>query len=256
MEHGVTPGSGPGHLALFGYDPFKYQIGRGILEALGLEMQVGQNSIAGRGNYCLLDAEGKITDRRAGRLSTEQNLELTETLSNINIDGATIDIKAGKEHRAAIVFNPTNDAKFRDQITDSDPLQTDVFPNQVKAIPKNASETASIIQSFLEQANTILRESSEANGIILRGFSSKPKIPLMKKIYNKILEYSKKIGTMNPVAWAAKIASLSALKNLDEKEIEKKKFSDSYENVSLDEKIEGLHFKDASIKQTMKELIV
>jgi len=183
VEHGVTPGSGPGHLALFGYDPFKYQIGRGILEALGLEMQVGQNSIAGRGNYCLLDAEGKITDRRAGRLSTEQNLELTETLSNINIDGTTIDIKAGKEHRAAIVFNPTNDAKFSDQITDSDPQQTNVFPNQVKAITKNASETASIIQSFLEQANTILRESSEANGIILRGFSSKPKIPLMKKIY-------------------------------------------------------------------------
>jgi hypothetical protein len=74
--------------------------------------------------------------------------------------------------------------------------------------------------------------------------------------YQQCLEYSKKIGTMNPVAWAAKIASLSALKNLDEKEIEKKKFSDYYENVSLDEKIEGLHFKDASIKQTMKELIV
>ena len=74
--------------------------------------------------------------------------------------------------------------------------------------------------------------------------------------YQQCLEYSKKIGTMNPVAWAAKIASLSALKNFDEKEIEKKKFSDSYENVSLDEKIEGLHFKDASIKQTMKELIV
>ena len=98
VEHGVTPGSGPGHLALFGYDPFEHQIGRGILEALGLEMRVGANSIAGRGNYCLLDPDGKIIDRRAGRLSTEQNLKLTENLSKIEVDGAKITIKAGKEH--------------------------------------------------------------------------------------------------------------------------------------------------------------
>lgn len=183
VEHGVTPGSGPGHLALFGYDPFEHQIGRGILEALGLEMRVGANSIAGRGNYCLLDPDGKIIDRRAGRLSTEQNLKLTENLSKIEVDGAKITIKAGKEHRVAIVFDPIEGSKFSDKINDSDPQKTNVPPNKVKAATKNAAQTASVIQDFLEKAGEVLEGSPEANGIILRGFSSKPKIPQMKKIY-------------------------------------------------------------------------
>ena len=183
VEHGVTPGSGPGHLALFGYDPFEYQIGRGILEALGLEMQVGPNSIAGRGNYCLLDQNGRIIDRRAGRLSTEQNVALTKRLSEIEVEGAKINIKAGKEHRVAIVFDPIDGSKFSDQINDSDPQKTNVSPNTVKATTKNATQTASVIQNFLEKAGEFLKMSPEANGIILRGFSSKPKIPQMKKIY-------------------------------------------------------------------------
>src|SRR5437588_5359473 len=101
---GITPGSGPGHLGLFGYDPLEYRIGRGILEALGIHFEVGPRDVATRGNFCTVDAGGKITDRRAGRPTTERCVEMCRLLQDIRLPGLELFVEPVREHRFGVVF--------------------------------------------------------------------------------------------------------------------------------------------------------
>ena len=188
VAHGITPGSGPGHLALFGYDPIEYQIGRGILEALGLEMDVGPGTVAARGNYCTLDDTGTITDRRAGRMATARNAELSAELGEVRVDGAEITIGPGREYRFAAVFRPASaagaPAGFRDALTDSDPQREGEPPRTVTAASAEAEETARVVREFLEQAGRVLADRHPSNGLVLRGFSAMPALPRMPDIYS------------------------------------------------------------------------
>src|SRR6185295_18961845 len=101
---GISPGSGPGHLGLFGYDPLAYRIGRGALEATGIGFELGPNDVATRGNFCTLDAAGKISDRRAGRISSEECVRLATQLRQIKIAGLEVFVEPVKEHRFVVVF--------------------------------------------------------------------------------------------------------------------------------------------------------
>ena len=188
VAYGITPGSGPGHLALFGYDPIQYQIGRGILEALGLELEVGPGAIAARGNYCTLDEAGTITDRRAGRMATRLNAELSAQLAEVRVDGAEITIGSGREHRLAAVFQWVSASAgpadgFHDALTDSDPQREGEPPRTVTATSAEAEETARVVRDFLEQASRILRDRHPSNGLVLRGFSGMPTLPQMPDVY-------------------------------------------------------------------------
>src|SRR4051794_40434123 len=122
---GITPGSGPGHLGLFGYDPLEYQIGRGILEALGINFQVGPRDVAVRGNFCTLDAAGKITDRRAGRPTTERCVAMSKKLAGIKIPGVEVFVEPVREHRFVVVFRGDN---LGDKVNDTDPQALGVAP--------------------------------------------------------------------------------------------------------------------------------
>ena len=110
---GITPGSGPAHLALFGYDPLENEIGRGAMEALGIDFDMGPDDLAARGNYCTVDEEGLIIDRRAGRIDTQINQELSNLLAKIELDGAEIFIKPIKEHRFAFILRSSGNSAFR-----------------------------------------------------------------------------------------------------------------------------------------------
>ncbi|MGM0674976.1 MAG: 2,3-bisphosphoglycerate-independent phosphoglycerate mutase, partial [Spirochaetota bacterium] len=117
---GITPGSGPAHLALFGYDPLQYQVGRGVLAAMGIDFDLGPNDVACRGNFCTVDTEGTITDRRAGRLSTEKNQELCELLQKITLSEGEVEVQTIKEHRFLVVFRGDG---LSDELADTDPHQ-------------------------------------------------------------------------------------------------------------------------------------
>ena len=193
VAHGITPGSGPGHLALFGYDPIKYLIGRGILEALGLDMDVREGDVAARGNFCTLDDAGLIADRRAGRIPTETNTELTTLLNGISVDNATPIVASGREHRFAMLFRPEDGGpQLSDALTDSDPQREGLAPLTVTPTEPWAESTAGIINTFLERAASAIADRHPANGLVLRGFSTTPDLPQMNDVY-----------ALNPAAIAA-----------------------------------------------------
>jgi 2,3-bisphosphoglycerate-independent phosphoglycerate mutase len=177
---GITPGSTPGHLALFGYDPVKYEIGRGVVETMGIDFDLKPEDIAARGNFCTVDKTGVVTDRRAGRIPTEKCVELCQLLDGIKIEGVELFVRPVKEHRLAVIFRGKGLAPG---VSDSDPQQTGVTPRKVKAEQATARRTAGIANEFIEKAKKILAGHHPANMVILRGFSRKPELPTMSDIY-------------------------------------------------------------------------
>ncbi|MEJ2054176.1 MAG: 2,3-bisphosphoglycerate-independent phosphoglycerate mutase [Calditrichaceae bacterium] len=177
---GITPGSGPAHLGLFGYDPTKYIVGRGVLSALGVNFNLKAGDVAVRGNFCTIDKSGKITDRRAGRISTDKNSELCDKLRKIKVDGAEIFVETIKEHRFLLVMRGE---KLSGNIDDTDPQIVGESPLNAKALEPDAETTCKIVNNFIDQAKDILSDQEAANMILLRGFSQKPDWPVFPKVY-------------------------------------------------------------------------
>jgi 2,3-bisphosphoglycerate-independent phosphoglycerate mutase len=182
VSPGITPGSGPGHLGMFGYDPLRYEIGRGVLEALGIGMALGKNDVVARGNFATMDEQGIIVDRRAGRIPTEKNQELCALLqeSITEIAGARVEIRNGKEHRFVLRFTAEG---LDGRIEDTDPQREGHPPRPPAALAPEAEQTARLIGLFLEQANQVLRDHHPANTILLRGISQIPAIPSMAELF-------------------------------------------------------------------------
>ncbi len=165
---GITPGSGPAHLSLFGYDPLEYQIGRGLLDTLGVDFDFTPNDMAARGNFATVDTKGILTDRRAGRISTEENERICKLLSNIKIDGVEIFLKTVKEHRFSVIFRAEN---LCDEIEDTDSQKEGLFPLKAEPRTEKAKKTAEFVNKFINEAEKILKDCHPANMLLLRGFS-------------------------------------------------------------------------------------
>lgn len=177
---GIIPGSGAGHLALFGYDPLEFNIGRGVLEAVGIDFDMQPGDVASRGNFCTVDGTGAITDRRAGRVSSEKAAELCRLLDGMVLDNVEVIVRPVKEHRCVVVFRGEN---LSAELTDSDPQQTGVTPRDVTALNPKAAASATIANQFLKKAGAILGGHHPANMLLLRGFSKRPAWPLMQQIF-------------------------------------------------------------------------
>ncbi|MFQ6122088.1 MAG: 2,3-bisphosphoglycerate-independent phosphoglycerate mutase [Dehalococcoidales bacterium] len=177
---GITPGSSPGHLALFGYDPVSYNIGRGVLEAIGIDFELQPGDVAARGNFCTVDKMGLITDRRAGRISTEKCAELCQLLDGRLIDDVKLFVSPVREHRLIVVFRGDG---LVPEVSDSDPQQIGVAPKSVTPLSPEADRLANIANQFVAQAKAILAGHHPANMVLLRGFSQHPHFPSMSEIY-------------------------------------------------------------------------
>jgi len=178
ISYGITPGSGPSHLALFGYDPFRYEIGRGVMEALGIGLKLAKDDLAVRGNFATIDEEGIIIDRRAGRISTEKNREICQFLRNEikEFEGVRISIHPGKEHRFVILFQGEG---LKDDLTDADPQKDGLKAKGTEGISQEARRTAEIVNGYIRRSTEVLTPFYPANTILLRGFSKIPNIPTM-----------------------------------------------------------------------------
>jgi 2,3-bisphosphoglycerate-independent phosphoglycerate mutase len=177
---GITPGSGPGHLGLFGYDPLQYRIGRGILEALGINFEVGPRDVAVRGNFCTVDESGKITDRRAGRPTTERCVAMCQLLQQVEVPGLEVFVEPVREHRFVVVFRGDN---LGDAVNDTDPQQTGLAPLEAKGADPVSQNTARAVNRFAAGAARVLKDQAPTNMVTLRGFARFPKIATFRDIY-------------------------------------------------------------------------
>jgi 2,3-bisphosphoglycerate-independent phosphoglycerate mutase len=177
---GITPGSGPGHLGLFGYDPLEYRIGRGILEALGINFQVGPRDVAARGNFCTVDAEGRITDRRAGRPTTERCVAMCRKLQQIRVPDVEVFVEPVREHRFVVVFRGDN---LGDRVNDTDPQQTGHKPLEARGEDGPSQNTARAVNQFVVEAAHTLKDDAPTNMVTLRGLARFPKIETVQEVY-------------------------------------------------------------------------
>jgi 2,3-bisphosphoglycerate-independent phosphoglycerate mutase len=171
---GITPGSGPGHLGLFGYDPLRHPVGRGVLEALGIDFELRPDDVAARGNFCTVDLEGRITDRRAGRIPTETCGRLVQRLRRIQVTGAELLLEPVKEHRFVLVLRG---AGLSGRLSETDPQALGVPPLPARALVPEAERTAAIVNGFVEAARPLLEDAAPANMLLLRGFDQQPRLP-------------------------------------------------------------------------------
>jgi 2,3-bisphosphoglycerate-independent phosphoglycerate mutase len=177
---GITPGSGPGHLGLFGYEPLRYPVGRGVLEALGIEFDLRAGDVAARGNFCTVDAEGRIADRRAGRISTERCAALVDRLRRIRVPGAEILVEPVKEHRFVLVLRGPG---LSGRLSETDPQSLGQPPLAVRAQAPEARATADLVNRFVAEARHLLADAAPANMILLRGFDQRPALPRFPEVY-------------------------------------------------------------------------
>jgi 2,3-bisphosphoglycerate-independent phosphoglycerate mutase len=177
---GITPGSGPGHLALFGYDPLEFSVGRGILEALGINFPVGPQDVAARGNFCTVNENGEIIDRRAGRPTTERCLALCQKLSQIRLPEVELFVEPVREHRFVLVLRGEG---LGDAVNDTDPQQTGLPPLAASGSDEASARTARIVNAFVAQAAQLLKDEAPTNMITLRGFARYPAIEDIHSLY-------------------------------------------------------------------------
>jgi 2,3-bisphosphoglycerate-independent phosphoglycerate mutase len=177
---GITPGSGPGHLGLFGYDPLKYPIGRGALEATGIGFKLTAKDVACRCNFVTLDGSGNITDRRAGRIATEESAPLAIKLREVKIPGVEIFVEPVKEHRFCVIFRGEG---LGGNVADTDPQKTGVPPLDPHPHDSASQRTAQIAKEFVAQATKLLAGQPKANGLTMRGFANAPDLPSYEEVY-------------------------------------------------------------------------
>ncbi|MBI2856713.1 MAG: phosphoglycerate mutase, partial [Chloroflexi bacterium] len=181
VEPGVTSGSAPGILALLGYDPLRFTIARGALEAVGVDFDLQEGDVAARGNFCTVDSAGLISDRRAGRITTETSAELCRLLGKIDLGrDIKLFVLPVRDYRFALVLRSPG---LSADLGDSDPLRLGVAPVPVPALTPGAEKTAKLVNTFVEEARRILRAHYPANMLLLRGFSVRPHHPPLAKVY-------------------------------------------------------------------------
>lgn len=237
ISKGITPGSGPAHLALFGYDPVENQIGRGVLSALGIGFELQQSDVAARINFATVDDNGVIIDRRAGRITTEKNNELCNVLNKIEIPGVKIFVRTVKEHRAVVVFRGDG---LSGDLMDTDPQRTGVPPLHARPHTNTpeSRKMAELAEQFISECKRLLSNEERANAVLLRGFAQYHLLPSMEELYKlkpaAIANYPMYRGV-------AKLVGMTVLECGD---------SIEDEFITLDEHIKDFDFFYIHIKKT------
>ena len=186
---GVAPGSGPGHLSLFGYDPLKHLIGRGALEALGIDVALQPGDVAARGNFCTVDGDGLLVDRRAGRIPTDLSEPLCRRLDQIELDGVQVNVYPVQDYRFVLRLRGEG---LSAALSETDPQRVALLPLPAGPMEPEAQRSAGLVNQFVAQARQLLSEEERANMVLLRGFAKLPSLPPMGEVYR-----------LNPAAIAA-----------------------------------------------------
>jgi len=248
---GITPGSGPGHLGLFGYDPLAFKIGRGALEATGIGFELGPQDVAARGNFCTLDAAGLISDRRAGRIPSEESFKVVERLQSVKIPGVETFVKPVKEHRFVVVFRGQG---LDGGVADTDPQAIGVKPLDPVPLTPAAQRTADVAKEFVRQARAILADEKKANGLVLRGFAAKPQLPSYLDLYGLRAAAIAVYPMYKGLAQLAGMTLVGKAQSLDEQIDELAKCWNDYDFFFLHYKYTDSTGEDGAFEQKVKRI--
>ena len=248
---GITPGSGPGHLGLFGYDPLAFKIGRGALEATGIGFELGPHDVAARGNFCTLDSAGLISDRRASRIPSEESFKVVERLQAVKIAGVETFVRPVKEHRFVVVFRGQG---LDGAVADTDPQATGVAPLDPAAITPAAQRTADVAKEFVRQARAILADEKKANGMVLRGFAAKPQLPSYLDLYGLRAAAIAVYPMYKGLAQLAGMTLVGKAQSLDEQIDELSKCWNDYDFFFLHFKYTDSTGEDGAFEQKVKRI--
>ena len=248
---GITPGSGPGHLGLFGYDPLEFKIGRGALEATGIGFELGPHDVAARGNFCTLDAAGMISDRRAGRIPSEESFAVVEKLQAVKIAGVETFVKPVKEHRFVVVFRGEG---LDGRVADTDPQAVGVAPLDPRPVDPAAARTAAVAKEFVTQAAAILAGEPKANGLVLRGFAGKPALPSYEQLYGLRAAAIAVYPMYKGLARLVGMTLVGKAQSLDEQIDELKKCWNDYDFFFLHFKYTDSTGEDGAFDQKVKRI--
>jgi 2,3-bisphosphoglycerate-independent phosphoglycerate mutase len=177
---GITPGSGPGHLSLFGYDPLLFRVQRGALSALGVGFPLDKGDVAARGNFCTLDGQGRVADRRAGRIEDDEGARLVEKLQAVQLPGVECFVRHEKQYRFVLILRGPD---LGAEITDTDPQEVGREPDEARACSAESEKSAALVNRFVDEARGLLNGENAGNMVLLRGFSGLPIIPSFQEIY-------------------------------------------------------------------------
>ena len=252
IRAGITPGSGPAHLSLFGYDPVKYFVGRGVLSALGTDFDLQESDLAARGNFCTVDSEGRVTDRRAGRIPTETAERLCQLLNEkVKIPGVEVFLQPEKEYRFLLVIRGQGLAA---NIEETDPQMTGQKPLVAAAIDSQSEKAAGIVQEFIRQAQEILKDESPANMLLLRGFAQLPDWPKFPEVFGlkslAIAMYPMYRGVAKLVGMESPTAANSYEEEIDMLE----KFWDDYDFFFVHIKKTDSYGEDGNFEKKVEEI--
>ena len=248
---GITPGSGPGHLGLFGYDPLAFKIGRGALEATGIGFELGPHDVAARGNFCTLDAAGLISDRRAGRIPSEESFKVVERLQSVKIPGVETFVKPVKEHRFVVVFRGQG---LDGGVADTDPQAIGVKPLDPVPLTPAAQRTADVAKEFVRHARAILADEKKANGLVLRGFAAKPQLPSYLDLYGLRAAAIAVYPMYKGLAQLAGMTLVGKAQSLDEQIDELAKCWNDYDFFFLHYKYTDSTGEDGAFEQKVKRI--
>jgi len=228
---GITPGSAPGHMSLFGYEPLRHQFGRGVVEALGLDIEVGPGDVVARGNFCTVDEQGIITDRRAGRIPTEVSKGLCALLNDrVSVHGVETTFFAGKEHRFVLKLRAHG---LSEKVADTDPQHEGMKPMEPRPLDPTARRTADVAGEIVAQAQEILSGQHPANMFVLRGFSEHPDYPSINDIYRLTPACIATYPMYRGVSRVVGMDILPAGETLEEEVSTLKRYYDSYDYFFL-----------------------
>lgn len=253
VDIGITPGSGPGHFGLFGYDPLKHLIGRGVLEAVGIGLTLTEQDVAARGNFCTVDQNGLITDRRAGRIPTEECSRMVALIKDITLPGVEVIVRPVQDYRFVLILRGP---RLSSSLNETDPQKVGLKPLKLRPLDGSleARNTADLVNQWIVEVSERIKNQRPANMVTLRGWSSEPGLPKFEDVFKMRAAAMAVYPMYKGLASLVGMAKIDGLKNLDDQLESLRQNWDAYDFFFVHHKYTDSRGEDGDFDGKVREI--
>jgi len=253
VDIGITPGSGPGHFGLFGYNPLEHLVGRGVLEAVGIGLTLTEHDVAARGNFCTVDQNGFIADRRAGRISTEECARMVSLIDDITLPGIEVIVKPVQDYRFVLILRGPG---LSSALNETDPQKIGIKPLKIRPLDGSpeARNTADLVNEWIALVTERIRAEHPANMVTLRGWSSEPGLPKFEDVFKMKAAAMAVYPMYKGLAGLVGMTKIEGLKNLDDQLEALRNNWDAYDFFFVHHKYTDSRGEDGDFDAKVKEI--